>query len=339
VRDKPYASAREFRLSANAHMKRIARSGRPSQEVNREFVLQRFLARIFREPDSPWVLKGGTGLLVRLPRARYSDDVDLLYPTDNIDLARPLGLLRETLAQPHEGDFFRFEISRVDERTAVDAEKALAALRVTAYIGTTGYQRFVIDLSVKKRMISTVDRFQPQPVVVLPGVPELPEFSLYALADQIADKLCAMYEVHGVGVPSTRHHDLVDLVLIVTSSPGIDAASTTAALRAEAQHRDLALPGKLHAPGDQWPAGYRTEAVKAKLPANLHELDHALSTVGACLAPLLAGDITDGTWDITNHRWTTDLAVRRRSTDAAIPVDINDLPTAKRPRISGRLDR
>jgi hypothetical protein len=90
VREKPYASAREFRVSANAHMKKIAQdSGRPPQEINREFVLQRFLARIFREPDAPWVLKGGTGLLVRLPRARYSDDVDLLYPTNNVDLARP----------------------------------------------------------------------------------------------------------------------------------------------------------------------------------------------------------------------------------------------------------
>jgi hypothetical protein len=49
-----------------------------------------------------------------------------------------------------------------------------------------------IDLSVNKRPINGVDRFQPDPIIVIPGVPELPEFSLYSLADQIADKLCAM---------------------------------------------------------------------------------------------------------------------------------------------------
>jgi predicted nucleotidyltransferase component of viral defense system len=285
MREKPYASAREFRVSANAHMKRVARgSGRPTQEVNREFVMQRFLARIFREPDAPWVLKGGTGLLVRLPRARYSDDVDLLYPTDNVDLLVPLTELRDALAHPYGNDFFRFELGRVEQRAAADAEKAVATVRVTAYIGSTEYQRFSIDLSVKKRAISYVDRFRPNPIIVIPGVPELPEFSLYALADQIADKLCAMYEIHRDGVPSTRHHDLVDLVLIITSSPGIDAASTAAALRAEALHRDLVLP-----------ATFR--------PTELHGLESALSVVGACLSPLLSGVVRHGTWDITDQRW------------------------------------
>jgi hypothetical protein len=265
--------------------------------------MQRFLARIFREPDAPWVLKGGTGLLVRLPRARYSDDVDLLYPTDNVDLLVPLTELRDALAHPYGNDFFRFELGRVEQRAAADAEKAVATVRVTAYIGSTEYQRFSIDLSVKKRAISGVDRFRPNPIIVIPGVPELPEFSLYALADQIADKLCAMYEIHRDGVPSTRHHDLVDLVLIITSSPGIDAASTAAALRAETLHRDLVLPATLSSPGRQWPGGYGYEAAKANLPTELHDLESALSMVGACLSPLLSGVVRHGTWDITDQRW------------------------------------
>ncbi|TCN40228.1 nucleotidyltransferase AbiEii toxin of type IV toxin-antitoxin system [Kribbella orskensis] len=252
MRETPYASAREFRVSANARMKKVAKdAGRPTQEINREFVMQRFLARIFREPDAPWVLKGGTGLLVRLPRARYSDDVDLLYPAGNIDLVAPLAELRNAMAQPCGDDFFRFELGRVEERAAVDDEKAVATIRVTASIGSTEYQRFSIDLSVKKRRICSVDRFQPKPIIVMPGVPELPEFSLYSLADQIADKLCAMYELHRDGASSTRYHDLVDLVLIVTSGPGIDATDTSAALQAEALHRDLALPTTLDSPGGQ----------------------------------------------------------------------------------------
>jgi predicted nucleotidyltransferase component of viral defense system len=277
---------------------------RPTQEINREFVLQRFLARIFREPDAPWVLKGGTGLLVRLPRARYSDDVDLLYPTDTIALAAPLTELHTAMTQPCGDDFFGFELGRVEERATVDAEKVLATARVTAFIGSTAYQRFSIDLSVKKRRICEVDRFQPRPVINLPGIPELPEFSLYSLADQIADKVCAMYEIHRDGVSSTRYHDLVDLVLIVTSSQRIDAARTAAALRAEALHRDLALPATLESPGSQWPAGYRNEAVKAKLPGGLHTLDQALGVVGACLNGLLSDAVSHGTWDCSRQLWT-----------------------------------
>jgi predicted nucleotidyltransferase component of viral defense system len=305
MRDKPYASAREFRVSANAHMKKIAKeSGRPTQEINREFVMQRFLARIFTKPDAPWVLKGGTGLLVRLPRARYSDDVDLLYPTETIALRGPLTELGTAMAQPCGEDFFHFELGRVDERASVDdSEKAVAKVRIMAFIGSTEYQRFSIDLSVKKRTISEVDRFQPVPIIVIPGVPELPEFSLYSLADQIADKLCAMYELHRDGVPSTRFHDLVDLVLIIIGCPGIDAAKTAAALLAEAMHRGLTLPTTLVSPGEQWSAGYRAEAVKASLPATLYDLDQALDVVGACLNPLLNGVNWRGTWDITIQRW------------------------------------
>ncbi len=305
MRERPYASAREFRLSANAHMKRIAKElGRPPQEVNREFVLQRFLARVFSKPDAAWVLKGGTGLLVRLPHARYSDDVDLLYPTDNVDLHEPLTELRNITTQPSDDDYFRFELSRVDKRAAVDGEKAIASIRVTASLGTTPYQRFSIDLSVKKRRLTRIDRYQPRPVIVLPGVPALPLFSLYSLADQIADKMCAMYEVHRNGTASTRYHDLVDLVLIVTSGEGIDAADTAAALRAEARHRDLALPVTLDSPGSQWPAGYRKEAAKVGLPTELHDLERALGTVRACIGPLLGGTVARSTWDLAGQRWT-----------------------------------
>jgi predicted nucleotidyltransferase component of viral defense system len=54
--------------------------GRTANQLRREFVLQRFLARIFTEPDAPWILKGGTAMLARLPDARHSRDVDLYRP-------------------------------------------------------------------------------------------------------------------------------------------------------------------------------------------------------------------------------------------------------------------
>ncbi|WP_420811603.1 nucleotidyl transferase AbiEii/AbiGii toxin family protein [Nocardia mangyaensis] len=38
------------------------------------------LARVFVDPFGPWILKGGTSLLVRIPGARHSQDLDLLHP-------------------------------------------------------------------------------------------------------------------------------------------------------------------------------------------------------------------------------------------------------------------
>jgi hypothetical protein len=304
MRDEPYVNAAAFRRGANARMREVAKQqGRPIAEVNREFVLQRFLARIFREPDSPWVLKGGTGLLVRLLQARHSDDIDLLYPTDTINLALPLADLEAALQQPYVGDFLRFEIGRVEARSVTSAEKAVATVRVAALFGAAEYTRFPIDLSVKKRPLAKVDLVQPQPVVDVPGVPKLPVFALYPLADQIADKVCAMYELHRDGIASTRYHDLVDLVLIVTGSSTIDAAATCGALNAEARHRRLRLPVAMVSPGDQWAPGYQAEARRTGLASELHQLHFALSVVDSCLGPLLRGSVPTGRWDPASRRW------------------------------------
>lgn len=61
-----------------------------------------------------------------------------------------------------------------------------------------------------------------------------------------------MYATYGShGAPSTRYRDLVDLALIITTSP-LDAQATARALRLEAQRRNIALPSSLHMPGTQW---------------------------------------------------------------------------------------
>ena len=66
--------------------------------------------------------------------------------------------------------------------------------------------------------MAQVEHRRPRPVLEVSGVDPLPEFTLYPLPDQVADKICAMYERHGpTATPSSRFRDLVDLVLIVSN--------------------------------------------------------------------------------------------------------------------------
>jgi hypothetical protein len=39
--------------------------------------LDRFLCRIFLEPETPYMLKGGFGMLARTANARFTKDIDL----------------------------------------------------------------------------------------------------------------------------------------------------------------------------------------------------------------------------------------------------------------------
>jgi hypothetical protein len=72
----PSLSAASFRASVRDRLKTESKKcGRPVKELQREFVLQRFLSRVFAAADSPWVLKGGAGLLIRLPGSRYKTSI------------------------------------------------------------------------------------------------------------------------------------------------------------------------------------------------------------------------------------------------------------------------
>jgi len=293
-----YATPAAFRRAVEDRLKREAKNrSRPVNELRREFLLQRFLARVFHDPNGPWVLKGGAGLLIRLPGARYSRDVDLLHVA-----ASPATAVQELrgIAQLDLGDHLRLVI---DKERAMTGAAGGVSLYVDAYTGVTRYDRFSIDLSTDQHFVAHVDRCRPDAVVVVPGVPALPKFTLYPLPDQVADKVCAMFGHYGSELgPSNRYRDLVDLVFIATRC-SLDATLTLAALRSEERRRGMTLPLELHAPGPGWIAGYPATARGSTLDTALHDLAAALQVVGTCLNPLLAGDGSLGEWNPDRRAW------------------------------------
>lgn len=272
----------------------------PTGELRREFVFQRFLGRVFAQPSTRWVLKGGTGLLIRIQEARYSKDIDLVVPGEAFDLDKTIEALRTDI-RLDAGDHLSFTIDSV---TRPDDGQSAALLKVTCYTGATPFERFTIDLSTRAQIVATVDRIRPQAVLDLPDATPLPQFVLYPLPDQVADKICAMYDRYGAtGMPSTRFRDLVDLVLVATTNE-LDADLTIPAVAEEAVRRRCPLPPAIESPGPEWQAGYPRVARDVRLPAELQTLAGALDTVGACLSPVLAGTAT-GRWSPKSRAWVS----------------------------------
>jgi nucleotidyltransferase AbiEii toxin of type IV toxin-antitoxin system len=204
------------------------------------------------------------------------------------------------LSRHDGGDRFTFVLGNA---VAMTAGTTGASIRVEARLGTELFCQFSVDLSTELSLVTHVERVDPPPVLLLPehGIGPLPQFALYPLPNQVADKVCALYEQHGSGI-STRYRDLVDLALI-TASLELDAHLTHTALTTEAARRSLKLPRLLRSPGPGWDTNYRANARRSNLPSELHELTNALRAAGTCLNPLLAGEITTGTWDPHNRRW------------------------------------
>lgn len=81
--------------------------GRSVKMLVDEEVHRRFLSRVFSEgEESQWILKGGAGMLARVPTARATTDLDLLQEGYSLDQA--LEDLRR-LAAVDLGDHFLFE--------------------------------------------------------------------------------------------------------------------------------------------------------------------------------------------------------------------------------------
>lgn len=275
--------------------------GRTTEQLRREFFLQRFLARVFSEPGDRWLLKGGASLLVRRPDARYSQDIDLLHTSAAVaEALTELVALAETDSSL---DPFRFVF---DPPRLMTGGVAGASVKVKVYLGAVQLADFPIDISTELVPVGDVDYQLPLPVVEMEELAPMPKFALYPLPQQVSDKICAMNERYGdLQQPSTRYHDLVDLVLIVTAW-SLDAALTRTALQRESARRSVILPSALAVPAPSWIVGYSKIARTVPgLPEDARGIDGALRIVGKCLDPLLGGNLETGSWDPVESVWST----------------------------------
>src|SRR5262249_30146466 len=93
-----FGSAAAFKASLEAHLKKIAlERNAPITTLQLKLVIERLLARLFRDPEPPWLLKGGFAMDLRFrPKARTTKDVDLSVSGASTELASDLsGALRD----------------------------------------------------------------------------------------------------------------------------------------------------------------------------------------------------------------------------------------------------
>ena len=315
----PYATATAMRKALRDRLASHARAsgGHGLAELQRHVAYDRLLARVFTSDEAErWVLKGAGALLARLPEARHSRDIDLAFAgssgqagtsapprgSSSTDAAMTEAVEALRLVADRDlGDFFRFEILR----TNALREGALGRrVDVVSYLGTR-YAEFHVDVVVGTVMTAAPETSHPLTPIRIDGLRQ-PSYRLFPLVDHIADKLCAILEVHhheGGARPSTRVKDLVDLALI-TSTQSVDASSLRRALTLGAAHRALVLPDRFRVPDlDLWRTGYPAKAREAA--TEVPDFDDTVDLVARFLDPVLADSRpkTQLTWNPRERRW------------------------------------
>ena len=154
----------------------------------------------------------------------------------------------------------------VEDGVSYSRVNPVVEISATAYIGAK-YGQFPIDLARELHLVAAPERIRPQPVVEVPGLPPLPELVVYPLTDQVADKVCAMFELYGESQsPSSRYRDLLDLALVVSMCDKLDGRQLSLAVASETRRRKVTMPTAMQSPGPNWPAGYAAIARLAGFP-------------------------------------------------------------------------
>lgn len=293
---RSYRSPADFRRALTDRLKAKAESGPWTlPQLQRQMAYDRLLERLYLV-DNDWIVKGAAALLARDIAVRATIDVDIYRQASSRDIAE--AELRAAAGRDI-GDWFTFEIGA--RRPLSDAADGVR-LPVNAFIGTAVWASFHVDLVGQGlRMTGEPEAVPPLARVVMPDV-EQHGYLAYPLVDHVADKVAAIFELHGRdGTPSTRYKDLVDLVAIIIAA-SLPAEAQMAALQSEAARGGIRLPKRFVSPDDLlWGPGYAAEAARSLLPI-AHSLVQALAVVGPCLDPLLDGTAR-GTWDPKERRW------------------------------------
>lgn len=264
------------------------------------FYFHRLLYRVFSEPGTPFVLKGGQGMLARTIDARATRDIDLA--TDRLDAKSATSELRR-LAAKDADDFVTFEFRGVSPIKGDDEYRDGCTVAFDAFIGSKRVQRVSVDLVSDPIAVGEPEWMAPADRVDVRGIPVC-DYPVYPAERAVADKLCGIVERHG-GRPSSRVKDLLDIAIYALTTDFF-ADSLARALSREAAARRLSLGAEFALP-EEWGEAHRSQysklAAQARLPEDASTLLGALEISKALLDPVLSG-VDAGRWSHAARTWT-----------------------------------
>ena len=206
------------------------------------FYFHRLLCRVFSDPDSPFVLKGGQSVLARTVDARATRDIDLLARETGVEAA--VADLRR-LAGIGLDDFISFSFDKAEPIKADDEYRSGMKVWFTPSLGGKSLQAVSVDL-----VVDEVDGLEPETITPADRlqIDDIPVFDyrIYRAESALADKLLAMVEVH-------------------------DSRALAEQVANESRARKVNLPERFQIP-DAWPAVYGKPYAKMARQAKVDDV-------------------------------------------------------------------
>ncbi len=233
--------------------------------------MRRFLARLFRDESTPWVLKGGYALELRFKSARSTIDIDLtvqrVVAAENSDnAAQIVRAMLQSAAHLNLDDWFEYTVGAPTQELA-GAPYGGARYAVDARVDGRIFAKFHVDAGIGDVTMQPVERVQCADWLDFAGIPT-PEVRMIAREQQFAEKVHAYTLPRNS--PNSRVKDLVDIALLIGDRQ-LDQRKTAQALHLTFERRHThVLPATLTSPPRDWQRPLEVLAEECGLLANMN---------------------------------------------------------------------
>lgn len=262
-----YANAAAFRQALEVRIRKVAEDRAVQiQGLRLKVAIERLLARLFLEPDPPWLLKGGFAMELRFrPKARSTRDLDLTLSEEARQghIAGQLVAVHEALmlaAGRPLGDYFEFIIPPARSELAA-APGGGGVFGVTARVAGREFARFHLDIGFGDPVLGAPDRLVGDDLLAFAGIAP-PVALAIPVSQHFAEKIHA-YTFQWTDRENTRSRDLVDMVLLIERGNLSVGAVWCALVATFARRNGQAIPQELPPPPRAWTAEFPAMAMEA----------------------------------------------------------------------------
>lgn len=275
---KQFRTAAAFKASLEANLRKIATERAvPFSTLQLKFVIERLLARLFREPDPGWLLKGGFAMDLRFrPRARTTKDVDLSVSLGVNDEAVSLNVIRDRLQAALDtdlGDHLVFQLAS-PKKELTNAPGGGGRFPCQAVLLGKAYAKFHIDVGIGDGILGGPETLIGDDLLGFAGIEPVRALAI-SKAQQFAEKAHA-YSFPWGDRQNTRTKDLVDLVLLIERGK-LESETVRQALISTFQRRNThELPTQLPPPPSEWKLEFVPMSEEAGLSTNEYLTAYAI---------------------------------------------------------------
>ena len=271
--DTAYRTALEERLRQRAEQ-----DGEPILRLRKRVVFERCMVRLQQDKNSPWVLKGGFALELRLGNAaRMTKDLDLTvdlgyFGAAMVTVSKLSDRMREDLRKDND-DRFAFRVTEGSEEELPTQGVKSYRFSVEARLDGRIFERITVDVGAGDPLIPPLEEVKGSDLLSFAGI-SVPTIRVTSRAQHFAEKVHALTRPFDDRI-NTRVKDLADLMLFTERGPPQPGEVKVAVTEIFGNRKTHEVPSRIEIPPATWSNSY--SAMAAQLNLNERTIESATS--------------------------------------------------------------